>query len=286
MTQEMERNLDYLQNSLVRAGFGDIYHEQLKKDMAAGKPVIEFPWSGPEQSPGAKDYILLRPNIVESEDRPGFYIFTGIAATKFINEKPEISVTIPHYKMTGMTAAQAVTVLSGGTVLHTEGEDSNKRAKQYFSAIDFKKPVKEGEQHALVRVAAKSFDLPRLLSNERYMGREEEKAEILLNVQNGLKADVTLQKTDEHGRYPKVSLQLGLVENKTQDTYELALKVLDRSGNELRQHVQQPKAAVEMKTTLKLQTQKKPEGLPGSTLSLAGAGEPGGRTRRQNTPKV
>jgi len=279
MTQELERNYEYLQKSLTRAGFGYLYNEQLKADMEAGKRGIDLPFT--EQSLGAKDYILFRPTIVEKEDRPGFYIFTEISATKFVNERPEVSVAVPHFKMTGMTVAQITTVLNGGTVLHTEGEDAANKAKQYFSSIDLSKPVKIGENREIIRVPANKFDLPQLLSKERYMGKGDEKEQVLLNIQNGLKADVTLQRPDEYGKYPKVTLQLALLENNEKNGYDLALKVLDRSGKELNIHRQEPKEDQGMKTTLRLQAAKKPDGLPDSTLMLT---EPGGAAGKQ-TPK-
>lgn len=268
MTQEMERNLEYLQSSLLRVGFGEIYNAQLKADMAAGKAVIDLPYT--EHSMGDKDYMLFRPRIVEKEDRPGFYIFPEIDASVYKNEKLVAAITVPHYKMTGMTVAQTASVLTGSVVMNSDGEDGNKKTKYYFSAIDFSKAVKEGQKHEVIRLPAKNHDLARLISKERFMGRDEEKAKVLNDLQSGLKTDVRLSQQDG-GKYPTVSLKLALVESKGENRYDLGLVVFDREGTFLRQHLQEP-IVEQQKASLRLEVSKKKDGLPGATLSLTGAG--------------
>jgi hypothetical protein len=265
MTEEMQSNYEFLQSSLMKAGFSDFYNEKLKADMAAGKSVVDLPVA--EHSLGGKDSILFRPQISEMENRPGFYIFTGIHAGLYEQDKLVASVTAPHFKMTGMTAAHIASVLTGGVVLHTEGQDRDGKVKQYFSGIDFTKPVKEGQDHELIRLPAKSFDLAKLASKEKYIGRDEEKAKVLADLQSGLRTEVSLLKK-EGNRYPSVYLQLAMVENKEKG-YDLALKVLDQEGTMLRVHPQNPKEVVEQKNTFKLQASQKQEVLPKASLQIA-----------------
>jgi hypothetical protein len=261
----MERNIEFLQNSLVKAGFGPIYNEQIKADIAAGKAVVELPYT--EHALNEKDYVLFRPKVVEKEDRPGFYIFPEMDAMLYKSDKLVAAISVPHYKMTGMTAVQAANVLTGGVVLNTQGEDSDKKVKYYFSAIDFTKPVNEGQKHELVRLPAKEHDLTRLLSNERHTARPEEKDLILDKLQNGLKADTSVW-SKELGRSSRVVLQLAIVENKLDGKYDLSMKVWDREGILLREHIQKPEAKMEVRNDIKLHTSKKQEEMSKETLNL------------------
>lgn len=286
MTPEAQKNLDFLKSSFEKVGFGTIYHKELEDGIRAGKPTV--PFTEVEHPVSQKETMSYVPTVSEKEDRPGFYIFTDFKATKSVEGAPDVSITVPHFKMTGMTVEQSRTVLNGGTVLHTEGEDGNKAAKYYFTAIDTSKPVKEGENAELIRIPAKNFDLARLLSKEEIIGKQEEKELTMNKIQNGLRPAVTFRQR-ENGvvQYPKGTLQLAIVKNKATGAYDMALNVYDPNGKLIRNHAQQQKEEKAIETGLRMKTAKKPEWITSSALQMA-AGPAGGQQTsksRTQTPR-
>jgi len=284
MTQDMQKNIDYLKSSFERIGFGDIYHTALEEGIKASLPSVPFQeaiFDGPN-----KEQIKFKPVVVEAADRPGFYVFSGLTATKSVEGKPDQTISVNQFKMTGMNLEQAKSVLNGGTVYHTDGQDSNGVAKNYYSKIDFSKQPKEDGTLPLIRVAGKSFDFLALISKERIVANPDEKKEIIAKLQSGEKVQVTLRPENyTGGQYPRAVLQVDLVPGKTEGTIELGLKVTDTSGKSLRVQKQEPKVAFDNQPKLRLRTVPTLTGAPQVATAMANAGEttPQRTTRQRRT---
>lgn len=284
MTQDAQRNLEYLQSSLERAGFSNLYHKAVEEGIREGASPI--PLNFVDLKISEKEKMSFRPTIVEKADNPGFYIFTDFLAVKSVEGSPDVSIKVPHFKMSGLTVVQAQTVLNGGVVLHAEGEDANKVAKMFYTGIDSKKPVQDGEPTGLIRVQAKHYDLAKLLSRQRILGKDTERSLTFEKIQNGLKANVTLRVVENgFDSYPKATMRLALEEGKEPGKYDLVLQVDDPSGKSIQRYKQEAKEAKVIETGLTMRQEKKPEPLPGSTLQMAAGaqGGPTGGVRKRNS---
>jgi len=267
MTQDMQKNIDYLKSSFERIGFGNIYHTALEEGIKASLPSVPFQeaiFDGPNN-----EQIRFKPTVVEAADRPGFYVFSGLTATKSVEGKPDQTISVNQFKMTGMNLEQAKAVLNGGTVYHTDGQDSSGVAKNYYSKIDFNQNLKEDGTLPIIRVAGKSFDFLALISKERIVASPDEKKDIIAKLQSGEKVQVTLRPENyTGGQYPRAVLQVDLVPGKKEGTIELGLKVSDITGKLIRQHGQEPKVAFDNRPTLRLRTAELPTS-SGTDRSLA-----------------
>jgi hypothetical protein len=228
--KRLEKNLDYIKQSVSRAGFGGIFDQAIEAGIKTGAPQLDLPPATKTYSGG--EMMEWVPKITENRNSPGFYNFNGYQASR-ITEGGEAHIQfVSIYKMSGMTIEQSRNALAGATVLHSEWNDKTEKRGFVYSRLDMSATPKAGENYPVISMDSNNIDLARLLSKEDIVGDTRQKEDLLNRLQSGERVQVTIKEKrvgEENPTYPKVFLQLNLTNSTT-----MGLRVTDSDNRLLR----------------------------------------------------
>jgi len=258
----VEKNYQFLSETLSQLGFGDTLNDALKTKMKLGMPEFDLK----AKDTYGKDEIVYALKFGKKED--GDFYFLNAYNAKLTKENGEtVTQNFPLYKQRGYSAEEAYNLLSGRAVYKTFTKEGTKIGR--WSRLDFDSQNEKGnfmirsyydnnsnfnlikELSSLPLITATQEDKEALIKNLQKGNREP----VLIKSQNG-RERMYIEATPQHQRmtlYNSEMKKLSLSNNRMQVVQDEKLdgklsettkKVMEKVNNQSMQEDQQTKKKI------------------------------------------
>jgi hypothetical protein len=238
----VEKNYQFLSETLSQLGFGDALNDALKTKMKLGMPEFELK----AKDTYNKDQMLYTLKFGKKED--GDFYFLNAYNAKLTKEKGEtITQNFPLYKQRGYSAEEAYNMLSGRAVYKTFSKDGERIGR--WSRLDFTTQNEKGnfsiksyyDNNSNFNLVKELGKLPLLLATP-----QEDKESLIRGLQKGnLEPVIVKQQGQRERMYIEATPQLQKV-----TMYNSDMEKVNLSNNKM-QIVQEEKIDGKLPETTK-----------------------------------